>query len=73
MASAMMSMKVLAPSFRFARGSPCMLLERSRVRTMSVGSVIISGAAVRDNVTSREPSQAIWFGLMVLLELVTPI
>ena len=72
-ASAMISIKVLAPSFMLASGVPVMLPERSKTRTMSVGLATMSGAAVRARVTFREPSQSIRSVLMTLFEFVTPI
>lgn len=72
-ASSMMSMKVLAPSFMAARGVPIMLPERSSTSTMSVGLEMISGAAVRARVTRRAPPQGMRSVLMTLLEFVTPI
>lgn len=68
----MMSMKVLAPSFIFAIGSPVMLPERSRTSAMSVGLVAMSGAAVSASVTRSEPSQSMRSALTSLLELVIP-
>src|SRR5699024_5961105 len=47
-ASSMMSINVLAPALRLARGGPAILPERSRTRTMSVGLEAISGAAARE-------------------------
>ena len=57
---AMISMKLLAPSFRFSRGSPSMLPERSKVSTISVGLATISGAAVMASVTRTVPSQSMF-------------
>ena len=71
-ASSMRSIKVLAPSFKFASGLPVMLPERSRTRTISVGLETMSGAAVSARVTRRAPSQRMRSVLMTLLEFVTP-
>ena len=71
--SAMMSIKVLAPVFMLESGVPVMLPERSSTRTISVGLVIISGAAVSASVTRSDPSQSILLRFISLLELVTPI
>ena len=73
MASEMMSINVLAPVFILASGVPVILPERSSTRVMSVGLVIISGAAVRASVTFSEPSQSIRSALITLFELVIPI
>ena len=72
-ASAMMSIKVLDPSFMLLRGTPAMLPERSSSSTMSVGFEMISGAAVSARVTRRDPSQLIRSVLINLFEPVTPI
>ena len=71
-ASSMMSIKVFAPSFMLASGTPSMLPERSSTNTMSVGLETISGAAVNASVTRKEPSQGIRSVLITLLEFVTP-
>ena len=70
----MISINVFTPIFRSARDCPAMLPERSRMSTMSVGLLTISGAAVMPMVTSRVPLQ----GMAVippidLLELIIPI
>ena len=50
-----------------------MLPERSSTSAMSVGLVMISGAAVRARVTRKDPSQSIRSWLMTLFEFVIPI
>ena len=70
--SAKISTKALAPSFKFARGLPAILPERSRIRTISVGLEMISGAADRPRVTWRVPSQSIRSTSVRLVELVMP-
>ena len=72
-ASAMISINVFAPVFILARGVPAILPERSNTRTISVGLEMISGAAVRESVTRRDPSQSMRVALMTLFEFVTPI
>ena len=66
-------MNVFTPSFMLASGVPAMLPERSRTSAISVGLVIISGAAVSASVTLSDPSQSILSVLITLLELVRPI
>ena len=56
-----------------ASGVPVMLPERSSTSAMSVGLVMISGAAVRARVTRKDPSQSIRSWLMTLFEFVIPI
>ena len=62
-----------APFFRLARGLPDILLERSRIRTMSVGLLTISGSAVSDSFTLKESPQSMWLVFNSLLEFVIPI
>ena len=50
-----------------------MLPDLSRIRTMSVGLLLISGEADSASVTLKEPEQSIWLVLIVLLELFKPI
>ena len=66
-------MNVFTPSFMLASGVPAMLPERSRTSAISVGLVIISGAAVSASVTLSDPSQSILSVLITLFELVRPI
>ena len=72
-ASSMISMKVLAPSFMLASGVPLMLPERSSTRTMSAGFSKISGAAVIARETLAVPSHFMVSTLIFLLELMMPI
>ena len=49
-----------------------MLVERSRMSTMSVGLLVMSGSAVSASLTSKESPQSMRDLLSVLLELVIP-
>ena len=55
-----------------ASGAPPRLSDRSRVRTMSVGLLTISGEAESARVTCSVPSQSMRSRLICLLVLVTP-
>lgn len=70
---AMMSMKVSAPSFMLASGTPAILPDRSSTSTISTGFSTILGAAERPNCTPSWPPQRISCWSMILLELVMPI
>lgn len=67
-----MSIKVLAPALTLSIGAPSRLSDRSRVRTMSVGLLTISGEAESARVTCSVPSQSMRSRLTCLLVLVTP-
>ena len=71
-ASSMMSMNTLAASFRLGR--LCAILpERSRISTISVGFVVMSGAAVSASVTLNVLPQGMAVTFVTFVELVIPI
>lgn len=72
-ASSMMSMNFFAPLLRLSSGLPAMLPDRSRIRTMSVGALVMSGEADSASVTFSVPAQSITSVLMTLFELFNPI
>ena len=72
-ASSIISINFLAPFLRLASGLPAILPERSRISTISVGLDTISGYAVRDSFTLKEPPQPISDTDSPLFEFVIPI